>query len=228
MSRLWSAILALSLFTAEKIAAIESVTTPALQRLIYEIRDPKTEAEKFRDNLTKIGEYLAFEALSEIPTKQIQVETLTGATAVHELCSEEPVLITILRAGLPLCAGVQKVFPKSEVGFIAMSRNEETLKAKVEYIALPEIKDKTVIIVDTMIATAGSMLDAIKIVEERKPKKMIVIGAMASSFGISAILTHNENIIIFAGAIDPQLNEKGYIVPGLGDAGDRSFGKKAG
>lgn len=227
MSRFWKAILALSFFTAANVAAADSITTPALQRLIYEIRDPKTESEKFRDNLTKIGEYLAFEVLSELPTKQTQVETLTGATAVHELCSEDPVLVTILRAGLPLCAGVHKVFPKSEVGFIAMSRNEETLKAKVEYIALPEVKDRTVIIVDTMIATAGSMLDAIKIIEARNPKKIIVIGAMASNFGISAILAHNANITIFAGVVDPELNEKGYIVPGLGDAGDRSFGKKA-
>ena len=228
MSTFSKALLALSFFTAANVMAVESITTPALQRLIYEIRDPKTEAEKFRDNLTKIGEYLAFEALPELPTKQTQVETLTGATAVHQLCSEEPVLVTILRAGLPLCAGVQRVFPKSEVGFIAMSRNEETLKANVEYIALPQVKDKTVILVDTMIATAGSMLDAIKIVEERGPKKIVVIGAMASSYGISAILAHNANITIFAGAVDPELNEKGYIVPGLGDAGDRSFGKKAG
>lgn len=228
MSRFWSAILALSLFTAVKMVAADSITTPALQRLIYEVRDPKTESEKFRDNLTKIGEYLAFQAIPELPTKQIQVNTLTGATAVHELCSEEPVLVTILRAGLPLCAGVQKVFPKSEVGFIAMSRNEETLKAKVEYIALPEMKDKTVIMVDTMIATAGSMLDAIKIIEQRNPRKILVIGAMASNYGISAILAHNANIKIFAAVVDPLLNEKGYIVPGLGDAGDRSFGKKAG
>jgi uracil phosphoribosyltransferase len=220
--------MAFSLFTTVFINADQEKKSFALDRWVYEIRDPQTNAEKFRQALTKIGEYLGYEALSELPKNQVEIQTLTGATATHNLCSEDPVLVTILRAGIPLCDGVHKVFPNAEVGFIAMSRNEETLKAKIGYIALPEIKGKNVILVDTMIATGGSMLDAIKIVEQQAPKKIIVIGAIAAEYGIAQILNHNADIKVIAAAVDSKLNEKGYIVPGLGDAGDRAYGKKAG
>lgn len=146
--------------------------------------------------------------------------------AKHTLVDEVPVLVTILRAGLPLNAGVHKVFPDAEVGFLAMARNEETLKASVDYVALPDLKGRSIIIVDTMIGTAGSMLNAIRIVEECHPKRIFVIAGIAAQVGIDRILTHNPNIKIFAAAVDPALNEKGYIIPGLGDAGDRSYGVK--
>jgi uracil phosphoribosyltransferase len=146
--------------------------------------------------------------------------------ATHALVDETPVLVTILRAGLPLNNGVQKVFPNSEVGFLAMSRNEETLKAKVDYIAIPNLKDRTVMITDTMLATGGSMVDAIQIIEKYEPKKIYVISAIASAPGIKRVLQYNPNVKIFAAVTDPTLNSKGYIMPGLGDAGDRAFGKK--
>ncbi|NNM43970.1 MAG: uracil phosphoribosyltransferase [Chlamydiae bacterium] len=149
-----------------------------------------------------------------------------GSTASHALCAEKPVLITILRAGLPLCYGVHKIFSDSEVGYLGMARNEETLQPKTDYIAIPNVRDKCVIIIDTMIATGGSILDAIRIVEKQGPKKIIVIGAIAAEAGIAKIVEYNPNIKIYAAAIDPQLNEKGYIIPGLGDAGDRCYGQK--
>ena len=226
MHRLLTFAIAISFFAAAH--AYQEKKSIILDPWVYEIRDPETGKEKFRQALTKIGEYLGLEALSELPTECVEVQTLTGATAKHHLCSEDPVLVTILRAGIPLCIGVQNIFPESEVGFIAMSRDEETLKAKIDYVGVPDVEGKCVIIIDTMIATGGSMLDAIKIVEARTPKKIIVIGAIASEFGIASIMEHNSEIKIFAAAIDPQLNEKGYIVPGLGDAGDRAYGRKAG
>lgn len=200
--------------------------TRALNQLVYEIRDPKTDAMHFRNALESIGEYLALDVLEEMNTQEVSIQTLTGAIATHKLISETPVLVTILRAGLPLNAGVQRAFPNAEVGFLAMSRDEETLKAKTDYIALPIMKDRSVIISDTMLATGGSLLDAIKIVEQYGPKKIFVITAIASEPGIARIVQHNPNIKIFAAAIDPSLNHKGYIIPGLGDAGDRSYGKK--
>lgn len=198
----------------------------AINELVYEIRNPDTNAASFRQALEKIGEILAFDALEELSQKEVDIQTLTGSKATHFIVDEIPVLVTILRAGVPLNNGVHKVFPKAEVGFFAMSRNEETLKAELDYVALPDLKDKTVIISDTMIATGGSLLDAIAVVEKRGARKIFVIAAIASQEGVDRITQYNPFIRVFAAAVDPSLNEKGYIIPGLGDAGDRAYGKK--
>ncbi len=108
-----------------------------------------------------------------------------GAKAVHVLCDEDPVLITILRGGIPMLIGMQQVFPNAEVGFVGMARNEETLQAAVSYIGIPNIQDKCVIIADTMLATGGSILDAIKIVEKQNPKQIIIVCAIAAKKGIA-------------------------------------------
>jgi len=197
-----------------------------LSHLVHDIRDPHTDKKHFRNAVEKIGEYLALEVLQDLNTKDVEIETLMGAKAVHVLCDEDPVLITILRGGIPMLVGVQQVFPNAEVGFVGMARNEETLQAAVSYIGIPNIQDKCVIIADTMLATGGSILDAIKIVEKQNPKQIIIVCAIAAKKGIARVLDHNPNIKIYAAATDPELNEKGYIVPGLGDAGDRSYGMK--
>jgi len=200
--------------------------TQALSQLVYELRNPKTNPANFRQTLETIGEYLARQLQENLITKEVTVNTLTGVKARSRLINETPTLVTILRAGLPLNAGVQKVFPNAEVGFIAMSRDEKTFAAKVEYVAFPDIKNKTVILADTMLATGGSIIDALKIIEEYKPKQIFVIAAVASKPGIERIAKYNPNIKIFAAVVDPRLNDKGYIIPGLGDAGDRAYGKK--
>ncbi|HUD01512.1 MAG TPA: uracil phosphoribosyltransferase [Rhabdochlamydiaceae bacterium] len=198
----------------------------ALSYLVHEIRDLKTDRKHFRACVKKIGEYMALDVLHELNTKQVEVQTPTGGTAIHVLCDEDPVLVTILRAGLPFLNGVQKVFPYSDVGFLGMARHEETFEAETSYVGIPDVKNKRVILFDTMLATGGSMLDAIKIVEKRGPKEIIILCAIAAKEGIDRILDHNPHIKIYAAAIDPKLNEKKYIIPGLGDAGDRSFGMK--
>ncbi|MBS0653889.1 MAG: uracil phosphoribosyltransferase [Verrucomicrobia bacterium] len=208
------------------LAIAEQHHKTVLNQLVYEIRNPDTKGEDFRRALEKIGEYLAIEVMDLLEQKRVEVQTLTNATASHFLLEEQPVLVTILRAGVPLCMGVHKVFPDAEVGFIGMSRNEETLQPDVEYVAIPDIKDKCVILADTMIATAGSILDAVKIIEARGPRKIYVVGAIASEPGIQRIKEAYPSIHIIAAAVDPTLNEKGYIVPGLGDAGDRAYGHK--
>lgn len=197
-----------------------------LQHLVYEIRNPQTNAPQFRDALEKIGEYLALRVLEDMNKSEVKVRTLTETHATHLLVDEVPVLVTILRAGLPLNNGVQKVFKSSPVGFLAMSRDEETLKAKLDYVALPKLANQTVIITDTMLATGGSLIDTIKLIEEFKPRRIFVIAAIASEPGIAHVLKAYPNVQIVAAVIDPKLNEKGYIIPGLGDAGDRSYGIK--
>lgn len=200
--------------------------TQALSQLVYEIRCPETDRAHFRNVLEKIGEYLALEVLEEFETEEIDIQTVTGSTAKYQLLKETPVLVTILRASLPLNNGILKVFPDAEVGFLAMSRNEKTLKALTEYVAFPDIKGRDVIISDTMLATGGSLLDAIEFVEKQEPRRIFIIAALASKPGIERIVRERPTIKIIAAAIDEALNERGFIIPGLGAAGDRSFGKK--
>ena len=119
-----------------------------------------------------------------------------------------------------------KTFKKAEAGFFAMSRDEETLKPTNFYTALPNLKGTVVIIADTMIATGGSILDTIKIIEKYQPKKIIVAGAMFAKYAREKILSYNSKIEIYSCAEDPDLTKKGFISPGLGDAGDRAYGLK--
>ena len=174
-----------------------------LSQLVHEIRDPSTDKKHFRKALEKIGEYLTLEVLQDLNTKHVEIETLMRSKAVHALCDEDPVLITILRGGIPMMIGMQKVFPNAEAGFLGMARNEETLKAAISYIGIPNVHGKCVIIADTMLATGGSLLDAIKIVEKQNPKQIILVCAIAAKKGIERILDHNPNIKIFAAATDP-------------------------
>lgn len=197
-----------------------------LNELVYKIRDPETDFFEFRFVLRKIGEYLALDVLNELEKKPVSIQTLTGATAYHNVVTEKPVLVTILRAGLPLTLGVQVVFPDSEVGFLAMSRDEETLLAKTDYVALPYMEDKPVILIDTMLATGGSLCGAIEILKEYGCGQIYVIAAIAAQEGLENVYLHYPDVQIYSAAIDPILNDRGYIVPGLGDAGDRSYGEK--
>jgi uracil phosphoribosyltransferase len=217
----------LALLLILNLSTLECKQRRGLEHLVYEIRDPMTGPKLFRESLEKIGEYLALEVQEDLTKKTQSIKTLLGETATHDLCDEKPVIVTILRAGLPLCSGVQKVFPVSEVGFITMSRNEETLISDVSYVALPNVKGRCVIIADTMIATAGSVIKAIKIVEQCNPKKIVVVGAIAAKYGLSKIAEYNPDIKVYVAAIDPLLDHRGYIVPGLGDAGDRAYGEKS-
>ncbi len=214
------------LFFFIQIISVSLFSNPILESLVYKIRDPNTDKKEFREYLEKIGEYIAIDVAKNLNTKKQNIETVMQVKAEHNLVDEDIVLVTILRGGLPLFNGVFKVFPEAEAGFFAMQRNEETLKASVDYVALPPIDNKTVIIADTMLATGGSILNAIKIVEKRNPKKIILICALAAKEGIDNILKHNPDIEIYPAYVDPILNEVGYIVPGLGDAGDRCYGNK--
>jgi uracil phosphoribosyltransferase len=197
-----------------------------MESLIYKIRDPMTQKKVFRESLEKIGELLAIEVLEDLECYESKIETLTNEIATHSLLVENPVLITILRAGLPLNQGVMTVFPEADVGFIAMARNEKTLKSNTSYTAFPELENKIVIVTDTMLATGGSLIDAINMIKAKNPSRIYVLAAMASKPGLDRILKACPYVKIIAACVDPALNEKGFIIPGLGDAGDRAFGKK--
>lgn len=198
----------------------------SLDHWIAQLRDPQTERFAFRSALVHIGYGLALQVAERLPTKKAQITTLLGAGAEYQKRDQEPVLVTILRAGLPLNEGVLQVFPNSEVGFIGMARDEKTLKAKISYLSLPSIKGKEVILTDTMLATGGSMVDSLKEIEKQEPAKIYVICAIASRDGLARLKASHPLVDIFPAVVDPTLDNRGYIVPGLGDAGDRSYGPK--
>ncbi len=200
--------------------------SPILEYLVATIRNPATGTKDFRESLEKIGEYLALDIASGLGTKEETITTCLGAIATHGIPAEDPVLVTILRAGIPLLSGMQRIYPQAAVGFIGAMRDETTLKADISYIALPPLEGKQVILMDTMIATGGSIVDTIALLEKKHPKKIIVAGAIASTAGIEHIQKHYPGTQVYAAATDPIVNEKGYIVPGLGDAGDRAYGTK--
>src|SRR3989338_597903 len=199
---------------------------PALERLVYRIRDPETSREEFRNCLGRIGEYLGIEIARELEQEKRKITTSLGKEAEHRLLKEDPVLIGVLRAGLPLYYGMQRAFPESESGFIGAMRDEKTLKSKISYCAIPDISGKTVILIDTMLATGGSLIDIAEMLNEKKPRKIITASAIASQKGIERMSAYDPSLRIYTAVIDPILNEKGYIVPGLGDAGDRCYGEK--
>jgi len=199
---------------------------PILEQLVYKIRDSKTDSAQFRNNVEEIGMHLGIGIARTMQTKKMEITSVLGKEASHEIIDENPVLIGILRAGIPLYNGLQRAFPEAEAGFIGAMRDETTLKAEISYLAIPEIKDRAVILADTMIATGGSVIDSINLLREYKPSEIRVAGAIASEKGIAQIRKSFLDVRINVAAIDPILNEKGYIVPGLGDAGDRAYGEK--
>jgi uracil phosphoribosyltransferase len=197
-----------------------------LEELVLRIRDPATGRKEFRESLERIGEHLGHLISHDFRPKPAQVTTVLGKDAVHWVPGEEVALVGVLRAGLPLLYGLQRAFPDAETGFIGAMRDEQTLKATLGYAALPDLKDRTVVLADTMLATGGSVIDCLKVIEARQPRRLIVATAIASQEGLDRVVTAYPQVSVYRAAVDPELNVKGFIVPGLGDAGDRAYGKK--
>ena len=208
---------------------IRQFSSPILEHLVYKLRDPKTDRKEFRETLEKLGELLGIEIAKDLELTKKSITTVMGVSATHELIAEEPLLMPILRAGIPLGYGLHRVFPYADMGFIGAMRNEESeaSEATVSYTTTPEeVQGKVIVLADTMIATGGSILETVKIIEKHEPKRIILASAICAKQGLDKILQYNPSIEIYAAAIDPILNGNNYIVPGLGDAGDRCYGGK--
>lgn len=199
---------------------------PGLESHLLALRDPLTEKEAFREHMRKVGEYLAFSLAETLPTRPQSVKTLLDVEATQNVFADKIVLVTILRAGLPLFEGMYRVFPEAEGGFLVYQRDHVTLQPRFHASLLPRLEGKIVILGDPMIATGGSILAALELISAKKPKAIFIVGAIAAEAGLERIHEKYPNVSLFVGAVDPILNSKAYIVPGLGDAGDRSFGMK--
>jgi len=198
---------------------------------VAELRDVTVQDDRmrFRRNLERIGEVAAFEISKRMPYVEKEIQTPLGI-AVCEVLQEQPVLTTILRAGLALHQGLLSFFDKADNAFVSAYRRHNkdgSFEIALEYLSCPEIDDRILIISDPMLATGSSLVKTIQYLkEEGTPKSFHVVTAIACTLGIEHLRREVPEAIIWCGAIDDELTAKGYIVPGLGDAGDLSYGAK--
>jgi len=198
---------------------------------VAELRDVDIQKDRmrFRRNLERIGEVAAFEISKILPYKEHEVQTPLG-TAICEILEEQPILTTILRAGLALHQGLLSYFDKADNAFVSAYRKHHTdgsFEIALEYLSCPEIDGRILIISDPMLATGSSLVKTIQYLkEEGNPKAIHIVTAIACTVGIEYLRREVPEAIIWCGAIDDELTAKGYIVPGLGDAGDLAYGAK--
>lgn len=199
---------------------------PLIQILISQLRDAETSSLRFRRLIKEISRHIVYEALADIPLKEIQVQTPLEIAKGFDFEHENFILAPILRAGLSLIDGAIDTLPHAQVRHIGLYRNEETLQPVEYYVKLPETldPDTTVLIMDPMLATGGSAISAVSVFKKRGIRKIKFLCVISSSFGVEALIKEHPDIQIYTGVVDAKLNNVGYIVPGLGDAGDRCFG----
>ena len=198
---------------------------------INELRnvEVQTDRMKFRRNMERIGEIAAFEISKKLDYKEMEITTPLDKIKVREI-AVQPVITTILRAGVPLFQGVLNYFDKADCGFVAAYRKHDMndyFSIKQDYLTCPNIEGRPLIVADPMLATGASLIEALKdLLTHGKPSQIHIVAAIASRQGAEAIRTAYPEAHIWIGAIDEELTSKGYITPGLGDAGDLSFGVK--
>lgn len=198
---------------------------------IAELRDVDVQRDRmrFRRNLERIGEIAAYEISKRMPVQTVEIQTPLGV-APQKLLAEQPVLCTILRAGLPLHQGLLNYFDKADAAYVSAYRKHNkdgSFDIALEYFSSPDIEDRIVILSDPMLATGASLVKTVEYLrEEGEPKEIHIVAALACSVGIEHVRRNVPAAHIWCGDIDEELTAKGYIVPGLGDAGDLAFGPK--
>ncbi|MGN1080731.1 MAG: uracil phosphoribosyltransferase, partial [Acutalibacteraceae bacterium] len=183
--------------------------------------------KQFRELVEEIAMLLCYEAMADLPLEEVEVNTPMGVAKCHHIAGRKLAFVPILRAGIGMVDGVLKLVPSAKVGHIGLYRDPETSKPIEYYCKLPtDISEREVYVVDPMLATGGSAIDAISQIKQRGPKKISFLCIIAAPEGIKALQEAHPDVDIIAAARDEKLNEHNYIIPGLGDAGDRIFGTK--
>ncbi len=203
--------------------------SPFIMEILTELRDEKTGPIAFRKGLVRLGRYMAYELTKTMDVEKVRVKTpLEETEGMIIKDRRNVVIITVLRAAIPLMEGLIKVLEHARVGIVSASRGKAPkFEIEMKYVKVPQVKaEDTVIVADPMIATGSTLIRVLDEVKRYgKPKRLVVLGVLAAPEGISRIKEAHPDVEIFVAAIDRELNEKGYILPGLGDAGDRAFGE---
>ena len=200
---------------------------PLVAHKLTILRDKDTSVKDFREIVSEIGMLITYEATRDLPLTEKEVETPICKTTAPTLKGTKFAVVPILRAGLGLVDGVLRMVPSARVGHIGMFRDEETLEPHVYFCKLPkDVAERDIMVVDPMLATGGSADAAISALKERGCNNIKLMVLVAAPEGIARIQSSHPDVDIFCGVVDKGLNERGYIVPGLGDAGDRIFGTK--
>ena len=204
------------------------VKHPLIDVKLSIMRDEKTKAKEFRESLNEIASFMCFEVFKDLKTYESEEKynTPTGITLPKVKLEQKIIIAPILRAGIGFCDGIKNMIPTARIGHIGMYRNEETLQPVEYYFKLPEVQNPLVLIVDPMLATGGSAVAAIDACKKRGYKNIRLMCLVGVPEGVKVVEEAHPDVHIYLASLDERLNEKGYILPGLGDAGDRIFGTK--
>jgi uracil phosphoribosyltransferase len=207
--------------------SVTDVSQPHVQHKLGLLRDVSTDTQMFRQLVHELTLLLTYEATKELATEEVEIETPLERMTGERISGKKVAVCPILRAGVGMLDAVLSLLPGARVGFIGLYRNEETLEPVEYYVKLPnDIGDRDVIILDPMLATGNSTAAAIEIVKRASAQSIRLIAIIAAPEGIDHIQSAHPDVAIVTAAIDRRLNERGFIVPGLGDAGDRLYGTK--
>lgn len=202
------------------------INHPLIENKMAIIRNKATDTKTFRENVNEIGSLVTYEITRDLATRPVEVETPITKT-VCQILAKEVVIVPILRAGLGMVDGIQNVIPTAKIGHIGLYRDETTLKPHEYYVKLPnEVANATVLVVDPMLATGGSSIAAVTAIKARGGRDIRFVGLVGCPEGIKALSEAHPDVDIYLVKVDDHLNDVGYIVPGLGDCGDRLFGTK--
>ncbi|HHZ19458.1 MAG TPA: uracil phosphoribosyltransferase [Firmicutes bacterium] len=206
---------------------VHVIDHPLIQHKLSLIRDYRTGPKEFRELLEEVASLMAYEVTRDFPLEEIEVETPITKTKTKVIAGKKLAVIPILRAGLGMSEGIIKLIPTAKVGHIGVYRDPQTLKPVEYYCKLPtDLAERELLLVDPMLATGGSATACISFIKERGGRHIKLINLIAAPEGIAVVQKAHPDVDIFVAAIDERLNDHGYIVPGLGDAGDRLFGTK--
>ena len=200
---------------------------PLIQHKLTLLRSKKTGPKEFRELADEISTLMAYEVTRDMPIQEVEIETPIGTMKANKIAGKKLGIVPILRAGLGMLDGVLKLIPTAKVGHIGLYRDPESLEPVEYYCKLPtDVNERDLIVVDPMLATGGSASAALKFIKDRNPRGIKFMCLVAAPEGIERVKKDHPDVDIFTAAVDEKLNDHAYIVPGLGDAGDRLYGTK--